>query len=463
MTRQVYELAEQQSGVRGHITSLKPLRPQNAPDEWEQRALSAFETGTTEITALDQLDGISYLRFMRPLMVEKPCLLCHKKQGYEVGDIRGGISIAVPFAPYTKIAERQIQHYLIGHALFGILGLIGIWVFFRRIEQTEDLLRASEFRFKFAIEGVGYGVWDWNIEQGVTHYSKRSMEMLGYAGDDFKLSHQEWIATIRTEDQAGVEQAMQDYLNGKTPAYSIEYALKCKDGSFKWIMSRGMAVSRDKTGRPLRVIGTHSDITDRHALEEKIHELAYYDPLTQLPNRRLLNDRLDQALMASRRDDRYGAVLFLDMDNFKPLNDTYGHEAGDQMLIEVAERLRKCVRATDTVARFGGDEFVVILNAVGEDKKEATSQAGNVAEKIRATLASIYRLQVSSKGQPKALIEHHSTASIGVVLFKSRGAVHEDLLKLADAAMYAAKRAGRNAVRFQLDEEIFQRPEINSA
>ncbi|MBV5337174.1 MAG: DUF3365 domain-containing protein, partial [Deltaproteobacteria bacterium] len=144
MTRQVYELAEQQSGVRGHITSLKPLRPENGPDQWEQRALSAFETGTTEIAALDQMDGISYLRFMRPLAVEKPCLLCHKQQGYQVGDIRGGISIAVPFAPYTKIAEGQIQHYLIGHALFGIIGLIGIWVFFRRIEQTEDLLRASE-------------------------------------------------------------------------------------------------------------------------------------------------------------------------------------------------------------------------------------------------------------------------------------------------------------------------------
>ena len=244
MTRQVYELAEQQSGVRGHITSLNPLRPQNGPDEWERKALSAFETGTWEISSIEMLDGISHLRFMRPLVVEKPCLLCHEQQGYQVGDIRGGISIAVPFEPYIRIAERQIQHYLVGHALFALIGLIGIWGFFRRVEQTEDLLRASEFRFKFAIEGVGYGVWDWDIKKGETHYSKRSMEMLGYAEDVGQFSHQQWFAMIRPEDQACVEKAMQDYLDGKSPAYSIEYALKCKDGSFKWVLSRGMAVSR---------------------------------------------------------------------------------------------------------------------------------------------------------------------------------------------------------------------------
>lgn len=190
------------------------------------------------------------------------------------------------------------------------------------------------------------------------------------------------------------------------------------------------------------------DITERIKKEDEIRNLAFYDALTQLPNRRLLSDRLDQAMAANKRSGRYGALLFLDLDNFKQLNDIHGHNVGDLLLIEAAHRLSDCVREVDTVARFGGDEFVVILSELDEDKAESTAQAGIVAEKIRITLADPYVLKIQPEGKAKTTIEHHCTSSIGMVLFLGHEASAEYILKWADMAMYQAKEAGRNQSRF---------------
>jgi diguanylate cyclase (GGDEF)-like protein len=183
-------------------------------------------------------------------------------------------------------------------------------------------------------------------------------------------------------------------------------------------------------------------------MEEHVRQLAFYDTLTNLPNRRLLFDRLRQTMTASKRSRRYGALMFLDLDNFKPLNDTHGQEAGDLLLIEAADRLKKCVRGTDTVARIGGDEFVVMLSGLNTRKIESTSQAGIVADKIRTVLSEPYLLTLKHDEQPGAVVRHHCTVSIGVALFVHREASQESILKLADAAMYAAKEAGRNSIRF---------------
>ena len=182
--------------------------------------------------------------------------------------------------------------------------------------------------------------------------------------------------------------------------------------------------------------------------EEQIRQLAYYDPLTLLPNRRLLNDRLGQMMAASKRSARYGALIFIDMDNFKPVNDAHGHAVGDLLLKEVAHRITSCVREVDTVARFGGDEFVVILNELNVDKAESAAQAGLVAEKIRAILAEPYLLTLHQEGKAGTTVEHHCTSSIGVELFINHEDSQEDILKRADMAMYQAKEAGRNLVRF---------------
>ena len=181
---------------------------------------------------------------------------------------------------------------------------------------------------------------------------------------------------------------------------------------------------------------------------EQLHQFAFFDTLTKLPNRRLLNDRLAQALANSKRSGHYGALMFLDLDNFKPLNDQHGHAVGDLLLEDVAVRLKGCVREVDTVARFGGDEFVVMLADLGASQAESVAQATIIAEKIRLALSLPYTLALERPGQPRAMIEHHCTASIGVCLLRHQDGCQGDFLKWADAAMYLAKGAGRNQIHF---------------
>lgn len=190
------------------------------------------------------------------------------------------------------------------------------------------------------------------------------------------------------------------------------------------------------------------DITERKQLEEQVQQLAFYDPLTQLPNRRLLGDRLSQALAESKRSNCYGALLFLDLDNFKALNDKHGHAVGDLLLVQAARRMKRCVREVDTVTRHGGDEFVVVMGDLNEDKAAATTQASSVAEKIRAALAEPYLLAPKHGASAGALLEHRCTASLGAVVFIDREGTQDDYLRLADTAMYEAKNAGSNLIRF---------------
>ncbi len=202
---------------------------------------------------------------------------------------------------------------------------------------------------------------------------------------------------------------------------------------------------RDDAGQITHYVAAFSDITEHKKAEEQVHQLAFYDPLTQLPNRRLFHDRLEQALAASARSRHGGALLFLDLDSFKGLNDTHGHVMGDALLVEVARRLVGSLRESDTVARLGGDEFVVILENLDEEERDAESHAGRVAEKLREELAQPYRLSLPGGGDS---VIHQCTASIGVCMFLGHDESRDELIKRADIAMYRAKAAGRNAVRF---------------
>lgn len=316
------------------------------------------------------------------------------------------------------------------------------------LQQRENALEESEFRWKFAIEGTGDGLWDWDIPNNTVYFSKTWKTMLGYSEGDISNNLNEWERLVHPDDLPGTMVAVKEHLDGKTPAYINEHRLLCKNGSYKWILDRGLVVSRDEQGRPLRAIGTHTDITERKQMEETIRQQALYDPLTKLPNRRLLVDRLELAMSASKRNGHHGAVLFLDLDNFKPLNDTHGHEAGDLLLIEAARRIRQCIRETDTVARIGGDEFVVVLAQLDIDNNISKQQAEMLAEKVRTELAKIYRIELKNEDGTAHLIEHHCTASIGITLFIDERFFINDILKNADDAMYQAKNAGRNRVCF---------------
>ena len=211
-----------------------------------------------------------------------------------------------------------------------------------------------------------------------------------------------------------------------------------KDGKIyaEWL---SMSAVRAQDGRTINYVGVFSDITQNSEAEAEIHRLAYYDPLTQLPNRRLLQDRLAQALAATVRNGRCGAILFLDLDNFKMLNDMYGHDAGDLLLVELSQRLLACVRAGDTVARLGGDEFVLLLEELSADPEEAAVQAKQVGDKVQESVAQPFHF----KGH-----EYQCTNSMGIRLYRDNDTSAEELLRHADLALYESKSAGRNTLRF---------------
>jgi diguanylate cyclase (GGDEF)-like protein/PAS domain S-box-containing protein len=218
-----------------------------------------------------------------------------------------------------------------------------------------------------------------------------------------------------------------------------------------------ITVLRNDDGKVTHYVATMTDITDRKSAEEEIRNLAFFDPLTGLPNRRLLMDRLGQALMSTTRIRRNGALLFLDLDNFKGLNDTLGHDMGDMLLKEVAQRLLACVREGDTVARLGGDEFIVMLLGLSEELGIAKTQAAVVGEKILDLLNQAYLLSGTV---------YRSTPSIGVTLFGEHNESKDELLKRADLAMYQAKAAGRNTLRFfdaGMQAEVTERMSLENA
>jgi diguanylate cyclase (GGDEF)-like protein/PAS domain S-box-containing protein len=303
-------------------------------------------------------------------------------------------------------------------------------------------------RWKFALEGSGDGVWDWNIQTGEAMFSNRYKEMLGYSDDEIGHDSSEWSKRVHPDDLPHVMEVIHAHLDGKTPSAVVEFRMLTKDGSYRWILGRGLVVSCDAEGKPLRLVGTNSDITLRKELEEKLEQLAFYDPLTHLPNRRLQLDRLEQTITINKRKGLCGALMYIDLDNFKPLNDAWGHAVGDLLLIEVAIRLKTCVREMDSVARFGGDEFVAVISELDTDVANANRQARSIAELIRLTLDEPYVLHVTKEDQVDTIVEHHCTASIGVAIFGANDVSQKEIIRRADAAMYQAKDAGRNTVRF---------------
>jgi diguanylate cyclase (GGDEF)-like protein/PAS domain S-box-containing protein len=359
------------------------------------------------------------------------------------GKIIGAIEIYIDVKPIYEHLRTNVIH--IASLVFGAFALLYAALFFavlrtdRSVAKWQDIIATNEERWGFALEGAGDGVWDWNPQTDEAVFSKRWEEMLGYDEQEFPATGTAWVEHLHPDDKDHVLSTVQEYFTGKQPSYAVEFRMRCKDGSWKWILARGKLVSRDTEGKPLRMIGMHTDITDRKAAEDEIQHLAFYDSLTHLPNRRLLLDRLKQAVATSSRSGQLGALLFLDLDQFKNLNDTLGHEIGDLLLRQVAKRLAACLRECDTVARLGGDEFVMMLEDLGEQDIEAAAQTEVVGKKILAALNHPYELGTH---------EYRNTASIGATLFKGQQQSIEELLKQSDIAMYQAKMAGRNTLRF---------------
>ncbi len=301
-------------------------------------------------------------------------------------------------------------------------------------KQARAALQDSESRWKLALESSGDGVWDWHIPSGVEFYSNRLIEMYGFSEGEIANKSIELDQRTHPQDRAQMDLDRDWHFQGLTPTYHNEHRVLCKDGSWKWILSRGMVISRDAAGKPLRMIGTHTDISKRKDAEALIRQQAFFDALTGLPNRRMLRDRLEQEIKRCKRDGQQLAILFMDLDHFKEVNDTLGHDSGDQLLVEAAQRIKQCVRDADTVARMGGDEFTIILTDVTH-----TDVLEPLLQKILRSLDALFQI-----GDEQVFV----SASMGITLYPLDGTEIEDLYKNADQALYVAKGEGRNRFSF---------------
>ncbi|WP_052063943.1 diguanylate cyclase domain-containing protein [Nitrincola sp. A-D6] len=318
------------------------------------------------------------------------------------------------------------------------------------VEERTRTLNESESFYRLLTEDTLDVIWRADSELRITYISPSDEHFRGFKADEVVGHHV--LELFNTEGAAIVTEAwrkrQQAEMEGKRLGFiSFEAPHLCKDGSVIWGEVFSKAV-RDENEKIIGFHGITREITQRKQMQDQIRQLAFYDTLTQLPNRRLLIDRLNQALAASKRKECHGALMFVDLDNFKPLNDNHGHYVGDLLLIEAAHRLKSCVREIDTVARFGGDEFVVMLSELDIDLAKSIAHAEVVAEKIRARLSDVYQLNVMREGEAERLVEHPCSASIGVCVFLNHEASTDDILKWADKAMYQAKTAGRNTIRF---------------
>jgi diguanylate cyclase (GGDEF)-like protein/PAS domain S-box-containing protein len=309
-------------------------------------------------------------------------------------------------------------------------------------KKVEKDLKSSEERFRLMFDRATEGIVILSDDGKLLAANAAFSQMHGYTPGEMAGMQ---LRDLDTPEAAqGLSNRLARIVSGEAMTFEVTHFHK--DGSELLLEVSSSLIASD--GQRL-IQAFHRDITERRRTEELVRELAYYDPLTGLANRMLLKDRLTQSMLAGERNGNYGALMFLDLDNFKPLNDQHGHDVGDLLLAEVAKRLKSCVRQIDTVARFGGDEFVVLLDDLTSDKEQAHGQAELVAGKIRSMLANPYVFKTTSGGfdVPQS-IEHKCTASIGVALFLGQNNMGEEVLKWADLAMYNAKDAGRNAVCF---------------
>lgn len=297
-------------------------------------------------------------------------------------------------------------------------------------QQVESQLRLAAATFE-----THEAIMITDVDGNIIRVNRAFEEITGYREEEV-LGKNPRILSSGRHDKDFYANMWQALL--RTGAWSGEVWDRNKNGNIYPKLTTITAVKNDK-GETTQYVSIFSDITERKKAEEAIHNLAFYDALTGLPNRRLLLDRLGLALSVSARNKLFGALLFLDLDKFKTLNDTLGHEYGDMLLVEVARRLKFCVREVDTVARLGGDEFVVLIENISANSEDASQNVAHVAEKIRAVLATPYQLKANT---------HHSSPSIGVCLFYGNDLPVEELIKHADLAMYQAKDSGRNRVRF---------------
>jgi len=455
MIRQIGEISEQADGIQWHLTSLKPIRPANAPDAWEAEALRRFDAGLPELVELIPGAAPAY-RYMAPLKVTESCLQCHEKQGYVLGQTRGGISVTMPAAHLLEIRDAEIVHASAVHALVLVVVLALLYLLLararRHVKSLERLTAEQEHvitertrSLSDANEGLAREVAERELAATVFDNAAEAIIVTDETGLIVRVNP----AFSRITGYASSEVLGKASSLLKSGRHSEEFFAEMWQGLKQEGRWQGEVWNRRKSGelfvvwlsitritgggQPVRFVATLADITRRKELEEELRHQAYHDPLTDLPNRALFTDRLRVALLQAQRHGRTFALCFIDLDYFKPVNDKFGHAAGDDLLVETARRLRLSVRAADTIARLGGDEFAAILAEVG-----SRAEVEEVAARIVADLARPFELKTGTA---------HISCSMGIALFPEHGMEVEALQRNADAALYEVKESSRNAYR----------------
>jgi diguanylate cyclase (GGDEF)-like protein/PAS domain S-box-containing protein len=302
-------------------------------------------------------------------------------------------------------------------------------------ERFEKALRDSEQRYALAVTGANDGIWDWKLPSDI-HFSPRWKSMLGFNDDELSNDVNTWLGRIHPEDRRLMNSAIARIQSSQDDQLELEYRMRHRDGSWRWFRCRGAAV-RDEQGMVIRIAGSQSDIHARKRAEAQLIHDAFHDAMTGLPNRALFLDRLDRAVQIAFRDNKLLAVLFLDLDRFKLINDSLGHALGDQLLVEVSKRVEACVRPGDTLARLGGDEFTVLLESIEDE-----TMAEQTARRIQQALE-----------QPFDVDGHtiYTSASVGIAFSNESEQEPGGLLRDADIAMYRAKAKGK--ARYEVFEK----------
>ena len=362
------------------------------------------------------------------------------EHGHDMSDLLSRLSPAGKINIVTGLEQIYLDYYQAQQSMASRYQLLlfitallmlgyAVYAYYRMVERGQELrIAATAFETE-------EGILILNSDRSIAKVNSAFTRITGYSAEEVVGQTPDILKSGRHDEE--FFRARWEALH-RDKYWQGEVWNRHKDGRIYPVWLTTTAVT-DAKGEVTHYVSVITDITQRKEAEEQIHQLAFYDPLTNLPNRRLLIDRLRHTMASGVRSVEHAALLFIDLDHFKTINDTQGHDVGDLLLIETARRLQACVRGGDTVARLGGDEFVVMMGNLSAEVEQAASQAKMAGEKIRESLSQFYRLRN---------FEYHSSCSIGISLFRAQEVSVDELLKRADTAMYEAKTSGRNTLRF---------------
>jgi diguanylate cyclase (GGDEF)-like protein/PAS domain S-box-containing protein len=434
MLREMMADFSEDYGIKGRIVGIVYLNPNNEADPWEAGAIREFSAGKrAEKLEVSDVGGKPHLRLIKPFMMEESCQKCHGHLGFPNGSVRGAVSVSVPMEPYLEVERDSVRALAVSHGGFWLVGVAGIGLIGRRTARrlwekarADEETRLAAHVFRNALEACVIT----DPAGRILRINPTFTELTGYGEAEVIGGNPRILRSNHHDSEFYGEMWRTIAAEGR---WRGEIWNRRKDGRV-FVAWESIVAVHDEAGAIRYYIGSFSDITEQVEAQRHILRLAHYDVLTDLPNRVLFRDRLERAVVHAQRHGRQAALLFLDLDGFKKVNDTMGHRAGDDLLKEVAARLRTCVRMTDTIARLGGDEFTVILEEVS-----AANDAAIVADKILMAL----RDPVAIEGR-----EVFVGTSIGISLFPTDGENGDELLKHADTAMYQAKAAGKGRFNF---------------